>query len=260
MLIDWFTVMAQIINFLILVWLLKRYLYTPILKALDEREKKVASQLKDAQNAKAEAKNEKAEFQRKNDEFEKERKKLFAKVSEDAADEQKRLFNGARKELESFRLKQLESLKNEYRELNQEIALRTQQEIFAIARKTLSDLANMKLEESIAEMFIKQLRNFEGEEKELLASAIKSSRQVQVQSVFELLPAQRDAIERTVKEKLAIETKFKFEIVPELVSGIELIANGYKVSWNIADYISLLEKNVGDFLEVETKNATEKGN
>lgn len=40
MLIDWFTVIAELVNFLILVWLLKRFLYEPVLKAIDEREKK----------------------------------------------------------------------------------------------------------------------------------------------------------------------------------------------------------------------------
>ncbi len=50
--IDWFTLIAQVINFLILVWLLRRFLYKPILKAVDEREKKIASQLKDAETIK----------------------------------------------------------------------------------------------------------------------------------------------------------------------------------------------------------------
>ncbi len=45
MLIDWFTVVAQAINFLILVWLLQRFLFKPILGAIDEREKGIAAQL-----------------------------------------------------------------------------------------------------------------------------------------------------------------------------------------------------------------------
>jgi F-type H+-transporting ATPase subunit b len=46
--INWFTVIAQILNFLVLVWLMKRYLYKPILSATDDREKKIAGQLADA--------------------------------------------------------------------------------------------------------------------------------------------------------------------------------------------------------------------
>jgi F-type H+-transporting ATPase subunit b len=56
MLIDWFTVGAQAINFIILVWLLKRFLYKPILDAVDAREKRVATELADADAKKAEAK------------------------------------------------------------------------------------------------------------------------------------------------------------------------------------------------------------
>ena len=45
MLIDWFTVGAQAVNFIILVWLLKRFLYKPILNAIDAREKRIATEL-----------------------------------------------------------------------------------------------------------------------------------------------------------------------------------------------------------------------
>ena len=45
---------SAIINFLILVWMLKRFLYKPILDAIDEREKGIARQLADAEAKKAE--------------------------------------------------------------------------------------------------------------------------------------------------------------------------------------------------------------
>ncbi len=50
MLINWFTVLAQIVNFLILVYLLKRFLYGPIIRAMQEREKKIARRLQDAED------------------------------------------------------------------------------------------------------------------------------------------------------------------------------------------------------------------
>jgi F-type H+-transporting ATPase subunit b len=55
MLIDWFTVGAQVLNFLILVWLMKRFLYKPILNAIDAREKRIAKELADADATRAEA-------------------------------------------------------------------------------------------------------------------------------------------------------------------------------------------------------------
>ena len=69
MIVDWFTVAAQAINFLILVWLLKRFLYLPILNAIDAREKRIADEITDANARKAEAQKERDEFQRRNEEF-----------------------------------------------------------------------------------------------------------------------------------------------------------------------------------------------
>ena len=81
--INWFTVIAQIINFLILVWLLKRFLYKPVLNAIDEREKKIAAQLSDAETKKAEAQKERDVFEQKNEAFDKERAARMNKVQEE---------------------------------------------------------------------------------------------------------------------------------------------------------------------------------
>jgi F-type H+-transporting ATPase subunit b len=65
MLIDWFTVGAQTLNFLILVWLMKRFLYKPIRHAIDEREKRIAAELANADKKKAEAQKQSDAFRHK---------------------------------------------------------------------------------------------------------------------------------------------------------------------------------------------------
>jgi len=111
MLIDWFTVGAQALNFIILVWLLKRFLYQPILNAVDAREKKIAAELADADSKKAEAQQERDEFQRKNEEFEQHRAALFAKATEEAKAEGQRLREEARKAAELETAKRQEGLR-----------------------------------------------------------------------------------------------------------------------------------------------------
>src|SRR5476651_998000 len=100
--IDWFTVAAQAINFLILVWLLKRFLYKPILHAIDEREKGIATQLAEAEAKKAEAHQESDDFQHKNAAFDQEREALLKKATDDASIERQRLLDEARKDADSL--------------------------------------------------------------------------------------------------------------------------------------------------------------
>ena len=90
MLIDWFTVGAQALNFLILVWLLRRFLYKPILNAIDAREKKIAAELADAAAKKAEAKKDRDEFQHKNEAFDQQRAARLTKATKEAKAERTR--------------------------------------------------------------------------------------------------------------------------------------------------------------------------
>jgi F-type H+-transporting ATPase subunit b len=255
MLIDWFTVAAQAANFLILVWLLKRFLYQPILKALDAREQRIAAELADADTKKAEALAEREAYKRKNVEFDGQRAALLSKATDEATAERQRLLDAARKDTDTLRARQQESLRSEYQLLNEEIAQRTRAEVFSIARKALADLAGESLEERMAGVFVQRLRELNSEEKSNLAAMFKSPFEpVLVRSAFELAPAQRTAIEGAIKETLAATATLRFEVVPNLVGGIELVIHGRKVAWSIADYLVSLEKDVNELLKVQRKS------
>src|ERR1700677_4081928 len=144
--INWFTVAAQAINFLILVWLLKRFLYNPILHAIDERERGIAALLAQAEAKQTEAQKERDDFQHKNDAFDQERAALLKKATDEARAERQRLLDEARKDADLLRAKRQEALASEQRNLRQEISRWTQKEVFAITRKMLTDLASTDLE------------------------------------------------------------------------------------------------------------------
>ncbi len=254
MLIDWFTVAAQVVNFLILVWLLKRFLYRPILDAIDAREKRIAKELADADAKKAEAQKERDEFQHKNEAFEQQRATLFAKVTDEAKAERQRLLDEARQAAEALAAKRHDALRSEQQGLNTALARRAQDEVFAIARKALADLAATSLEERACEVFTGRLRELDGKAKASLGEALKSaSAPGIVRSAFELPAAQRAAIQQALNETFSAEIRVRFETAPDLVSGIELATDGQKVGWSIADYLKSLERGVGELLKEKDK-------
>ena len=259
MLIDWFTVGAQVLNFLILVWLMKRFLYKPILNAIDAREKRIAQELADADATKTEARKERDEFQQKNETFDEQRSALLSKATVEAKAERQRLVDEARKAADALSAKRQESLANDARNLNQAITRRTQDEVFAIARKALADLATTSLEERMGEVFTRRLRELNGEAKHVIAKALKTTAEpALVRSAFDLPADQRAAIQNSLKETFSAEVRVRFETAPDLVSGIELSSNGQKVAWSISDYLSSLEKGVGQLLKAKDEPKAEE--
>ncbi len=254
MLINWFTVFAQAVNFLILVWLLKRFLYKPILRAIDDRDKGIATQLANAEAKVAEAQKERDDFQHKNQVFDQEHEALLKKARDEANSERQRLLDEARKDADAVRAKRQEALESEQRNLNVEIIRWTQKEVFSITRKTLADLASASLEERMGDVLVRRVRALSGQAKEQMATAFKTSNHtVSVHSAFDLPPAQRTAIESAVKETFAQDAQVQFETAPELVSGIEVSTNGHKVAWSIADYLATLEKSACELLHKDAK-------
>jgi F-type H+-transporting ATPase subunit b len=254
MLIDWFTVAAQALNFLILVWLMKRFLYKPILNAIDAREKLIAKELADADAKKSEAQKEHEEFQKKNEEFDQQRAALLTKATDEAKAERERLLDEARKAADALSAKRQESLSHDAQNLNQAISRLTQKEVFAITRKALTDLATTSLEERMGEVFDRRLRKLDEKAKSLLGDALrKNSEPALIRSTFDLPAAQRAAIQNALNETFSAEIHIRFETAPDLVSGIELSTNGQKVGWSISDYLASLEKGVGDLLKEKDK-------
>jgi F-type H+-transporting ATPase subunit b len=251
--INWFTVIAQIVNFLILAWLLKRFLYKPVLNAIDEREKRIAAQIGDAEKKETDAKNEKETFRKKNEDFDKERTALMNKTVEETKTEKQRLLEEARKEAADLSRKMAEALKESQENLVNKISEKTKDEVFVIAGKALKDLANIALEQQIVDVFIQHLKNLnENEKKDLNSALTKSTTPVTVRSTFDITATQQPALEQSIKEVSGAISKFKFQTVPELISGIELIAGGYKIAWSISEYLESVKKSIKEIIVTKT--------
>ena len=261
MLIDWFTVAAQAINFLVLVWLLKRFLYHPILDAIDAREQRIAKTLADAASKESQAQQEQELFAQKNKEFEEQRSALLETATTDANSERQRLLEEARLAADALSLQRQKSLQRQQQSLSVELSRKTQQEVFAITRQALSDLADAELEEQIVKVFLSQLRALDKDSKATLCSAIStSSKPLRVRSAFVLQSALQKRISSALKESFATDIEIHFETAPEVISGIELSINGQKLAWSIAQYTDSLEKHLQQLLQQDPAKQTTGNN
>jgi F-type H+-transporting ATPase subunit b len=240
----------QFINFLILVWLMKRFLYKPILKAIDAREEYISSQLKDAEKDKVKANHELEQIQGLKKDIENKQQELINQAIADAEATHRKLLDDARKDAESLRLQFQETLINEQEKLSSEITRRTQNEVFAIARKTLADLANVSLEAQMVHIFIDRIKNMASEAKKTLQKAISNSNgQIFLRTSFDLENNLQQSIKETIADNISDKIELKFETAPHLISGIALITEGYMVVWSISDYLASLEASITGLLK-----------
>jgi F-type H+-transporting ATPase subunit b len=249
MLIDWFTVVAQVLNFLILVWLLKCFLYHPILDAINVREKRIAAEVADADSRKAEATKERDAFAGRNKMFDEQRDALLTKATDEATAEKTRLLNIARKAAEQADQARLGALGAQADQLSQALGRRVQQEVFAITRKVLTDLASTSLEERVADVVVKRLAALDDDAKKVLVTALSASSDAAVlRTAFDLPAEQQAAIQKALDACAGTRVHVQFETTPAFVSGIELTAGGQKLGWTMGGYLASLKDSLHDVL------------
>jgi F-type H+-transporting ATPase subunit b len=252
MLIDWFTVGAQILNFVVLVFLLKRFLYKPILNAIDAREKRVAAELADADLKLSEVHKSRDELQAKSTRFDEERGALRATAISDAKIEAQRLLDNARQAADALTLQRNLALQSDTTKLSDELSRLAAAESINIARGVLKDLAGVDLQARICEVFARRLRAIDSKKKESLGILLTSpAGNAVVASSFELSSGDKMTIQTALNESFSANIHLHFETSSNAIGGIELSVGGQRLSWTIADYLRTLEEKFAALLSAQ---------
>lgn len=256
--IDWFTVAAQALNFGALVWLLKRFLYGPILQAVDAREKRIADELADAAAQQAQARQERETLAQKNASFEQQRKTLLDQAQTQATEQGQQWLAQAREAASAWAAKRQAMLSAQARQIDGIIRTQAQQEIFEITRKALLELADADLEQRVCEVFIRRLQDADGAVRSALTQAFKADPDaIRVRSAFALSAQARSAVEVALRDALGVQGPVQFVASPELVCGIELVGGGQKIGWNVADYLEAMSQRLAQQMRAQVEAAGE---
>lgn len=249
MLIDWFTVGAQALNFVVLVALLKRFLYRPVLDAIDSREARIAAQLSDAQALQAQAQAARTQYEQQQQALAAQHAALQRQAVDEAGAERERLLAAARQAADALAARRQAALQAETDRLQQALDERAGAEVFAIARQALVDLAGAELEALVVDRFIARLAALDGPARAAFAAALAGNGAVlQVRSAFDLPTAQRQALEAALQPVFGISASPRYETLPALVVGIELVVCGRQLAWGVTPYLAALSRTVQELL------------
>lgn len=258
--IDWLTVAAQIVNFLVLVWLLQHFLYGPITRAMQRREERIAERLEEAEKKRQSAEQEARSFRKKQEELERSRKELMDEARDAAAEERRSLEQEARDEVEARKQAWLEQLSAERRDFAEDLRRRTAEAFYTLARRALGDLADAELEGQIASAFTRRLSDLDDETADKLKKGAQSAEGgVTIQSRFPLDSKLKRQLTRAVHERLGDTVDVAYAEAADLDCGIVLEAGSQQLAWSIENYLDALEGKVDDELARVTADLQEDG-
>lgn len=250
--IDWFVFFCQIFNFLLLMYLLKRFLYGRIIKAMDDREAKIAARFAEADDLKARA-NESAElYEKRNQMLSEAKDKMLNEAATAAEAKRKELMEKVRVDVDQVKARWQDMLLREQDAFFSELRQRAAKQLYATARKALRDLADADLEDRIVDEFLRRIRMLDEEKSVQLRKAISGGgNRVIIQSAFAISEQKRRQIEEILKKQITNGFRIQYLQQEEIMSGIELRVNGHKIAWSLSEYLETLVEEMTETLQKE---------
>ena len=248
--IDWLTVAAQAVNFLILVYLLRRFLYRPVMTAMARREERIAQQLQEARSREQEAGQEAQRYREKTAALERERDALLSAASKDVDIRRKAMLEEAREEVDATRATWQKEVERERHEFLGMFKHQAAAALARTARRVLADLADGELEQQLIRTFMKQLESLDHGVLAALRKSAHKAAEIRVTTSFEADPDTRARIKRAIEHHLleGKETEIQFHRSEALICGIEVNTDGRKLGWTIDDYLQGLEQDLDQAL------------
>ena len=254
--IDWFLFLAQIFNFLLLMYLLKRFLYGRIIKAMDDREAKIAARFAEADELKTKAEEEALLYEKRNQSLNEKKETMLNEATLAAEAKRKELMEKVRVEVDAVKARWQDMLIREQDAFFYDLRQRAAKQLYATARKALSDLADADLEERIVEEFLRRVQSLDEEKSTQLRKAISGGgNRVTIQSAFGIPAPRQTQIEEVLKKQITNGFTIRYLQEPDIVSGIEMRVNGHKIAWSLNEYLETLVESLTETLQKEAHAA-----
>jgi F-type H+-transporting ATPase subunit b len=251
-LIDWFTVGAQIVNFIILIYLLKRFLYKPILRAMDEREQKIRDRLQDAAEKREKAKTEAESLAEERRDLESRREEMQAEAREEIDRWREETLAKVRDEVEEKRRSWQEAVAREQDDFIGRMKTVLSRQVFMAAAKAVEDLADEKLESRLVERFIDKLSGFFSDEKDM---AEGEEGEVVIKTGFQL----HDTLQQELKDatvELFPGREIDFAVDREIGFTIRLVVGNRRIEWGLDRYMETMEEKILNTLQLAESDGT----
>ena len=234
--LNWSTFLLEIINFLILVWILKHFFYKPVLNVIARRRRSIEKSLNDANTLHEDAEALRVQYENRLAEWEKERQAAHTSLNEEIETER------------AWRMEALRATLGEEREKAQIIdpraleASRLRMEETALAQgaqfstRLLSAAAGPELEHSLLDLLLKELTSLPPERLSTLrAAAGKTDDRILVASAYPLDDAARLSLEHTLASVLAVTTPYHYEQDKDLLAGLRVTMGSWVLRANLQD-------------------------
>ncbi|MCB1917205.1 MAG: F0F1 ATP synthase subunit delta [Rhodocyclaceae bacterium] len=234
--LDWTTFGLQVVNFLVLVWLLKRFLYRPVMAAIERRQAAIDQSVADARAAEARAGELRTDYEAKLAEMDAAHAAQLARLAEEIANERRDRLAGLDQELLAEREKRAALAEREAGELQRRAEAAAHQKAGAFLARLLGRLGDAHLDARLLDLLIEDLPQLPTQQRDgLRRAAASDGARVTVHSAHPLDAPSRQALETALGELVGRALPADYGTDEALLAGLRVGLGPWLLAASLAD-------------------------
>jgi F-type H+-transporting ATPase subunit b len=250
MLIDWFTVAVQVVNFLILIALMKRFLYGPLVRAIDNRQQSIDETLAEAARLQQDAVTQSAFLAGEREALAKSREVFLHQAASEVESWREAALLRIREEIDESGRLWRRQLSDEQSAFFEKLKIRIGEKVVRVADKVLVDLADERLEARLIDVFLVKL----GTDHDLAPGRCSEASGLVVVTGRALTEGTREGLRHELTARFGLGKIVLFKVEPGMGFGIRLTLGDKAWEWNLAGYMKELEQDIRQALELSGKS------
>lgn len=247
---DILTYIFEIINFFVLLWILKKLLYNPVISVLQKRKDYISQRLREAEEAQSKVNRLKEEYQQLLKQIEEVRKTKMAEITKEVQQEKERLYQQMKKELDAQRQKFLDTLEMEKKEVLNEIKEETIHYSLVFLSKLLSTFADKNIHNKLIDIAVEGIKSINKQELDNIKEQLKDRNVVIVETAFPISEKEIKKIKDTIRDLFDVDVSIKTEEKKSLIAGVKIHLASKMIDASLEGQLSVFENLLREKIEV----------
>ena len=244
--IDLVTLIAQIINLVVLIWLMKRFLYQPVLKMISERQALIDAEIKKAHQARQEALLQEAQYTKKVADFDARRSLMMSEAHQEVEAFKQKILDESKQAISYSRKNWQTELEQEKKSFDSGLQVAIIKNFKLFASDALKDMAGVELTSLVLDKFKEKVQKMPKTNRKKMSDNILKNKKVIISTDSKLDAVKKNELKEFLLKEFEISETIKFEFKEDenLICGIQIQVGEHQTSWNLKNYLEAFEENM----------------
>ena len=239
--LSWSTFILEVINFIVLVFILKHFFYKPVLTAIARRRESIDKTMEDARVLQQEAQQLKSQYEGRLSEWQEERQeaidKLHTEMNEDRKNNMEKILQDIETEKQRNKVLDERRIAEQNRRAEEMAILQAAK----FASKLLERLSGADVESRLFDLLIEYLEKLPEKQQQTLRETLSNAMgPARILSAYPLSETQKKRLEEEILKLIPRRIEFEYLMDKSLMAGLRITITPWVMHANLQDELKSL--------------------